>query len=71
MFRESLHELGRICGAKEVLPKSCILPESLLGRIHEGTYNGSKIRIRGIKIYPEGDSRGVKEVETRFCVPSF
>ncbi|KAF9789397.1 kinase-like domain-containing protein [Thelephora terrestris] len=61
-FQESLHELGKLCGTKEVLPKSSILSESLLGCVYEGTFNGSKVRIRRVRIYPGQDPRKVKEV---------
>lgn len=64
IFQESLQELGRICGVKQVLPKSCALSKSLLGCVYEGTFNGSKVRIRRIRTYPGGDPQKVKEVST-------
>ena len=63
-FQESLYELGKICGMKEVLPKSCTLSESLLGCVYEGTFDGSKVRVRRLRMYPGGDPRKVKEVFT-------
>ena len=68
-FQEYLHELKNICGIKEVLPKSHTLSSSLLaiglpsvsGFVHEGTFDGSKVRIRRI-VYPEGDPQGFKMV---------
>ena len=64
IFQESLRELGKICAAKEVLPKSRTLSDSLLGCVYQGTFNGSKVRIRRVKIHPGGDLRKVKEVGT-------
>jgi len=68
-FQEYLHELKNICGIKEVLPKSHTLSSSLLavglplvsGSVHEGTFDGSKVRIRRI-VHPEGDPQGFKMV---------
>ena len=68
IFRESLHELGKICGVKEVLPKSCTLSESLIGCVYEGTFNGSKVRVRRVRAYPGGDPQKAKEVRTRSSV---
>ncbi|KAF9643182.1 hypothetical protein BDM02DRAFT_1694073 [Thelephora ganbajun] len=50
ILQECLHELGKICGVKELLPKSCTLSDSLLeigppsasGCVYEGTLDGSK-----------------------------
>ena len=50
-----------MCGVKEVLPKSCTLSDSLLGCVYEGTYNGSKARIRRVKMYPKGEPQTIKE----------
>ena len=68
MFQEFLHELGRICGAKKVLPKSYTLSDSLLGCVYEGTYKDSKVRIRRVKVRVGGDPWEVEEVGTRFRV---
>ena len=59
-FQEYLHELRNVCGDSEVLPKSCILSSSLLaiglpsvsGSVHEGTFDGGKVRIQRIIVYP-------------------
>ena len=64
LFRRSLQELRNICGVKEALPKSCALQESLLGCVYEGTFDGTKVRVRRVKTYPGGDPRKVKEVCT-------
>jgi hypothetical protein len=56
-----------------VLPKSCILSDSLLvvglpsasGRGYEGTFDGSKVRVLRTRSYPEGDLQKVKEVRFR------
>ncbi|KAF9642811.1 kinase-like protein [Thelephora ganbajun] len=61
LSQESLHELRRICGVKGVLPKSCTLSESLLGCVYEGTFGGSRVRIRRVRVYPGGDPHEVKE----------
>lgn len=45
------------------VPKSCTLPESL-GSVYEGTFNGSKVRIRRVRTGPGGDLQKVKEVRT-------
>ena len=71
LFRRSLQELGNICGVKEALPKSYTLQESLLGCVYEGTFDGAKVRIRRVKMYPGGDPQKVKEVCTRCHVPLF
>ncbi|KAF9646873.1 kinase-like protein [Thelephora ganbajun] len=60
-FQESLDELRNICGIKGVLPKSCTLSESLLGCVYEGTFGGSKVRIRRVRIYLRGNPHRVKE----------
>ena len=70
IFQETLRELGKICGLKEVLPKSWTLPESLLGCVYKGKFNGSKVRIRRVRMYPGGDPQKVKEVCTRCHVSS-
>jgi len=62
-FQEHLHELRYICAVNEVLPGSYTLSSSLLsiglpsvsGSTHEGTFDGSKVRIRRVIMYPEGD----------------
>ena len=71
-----MHELGRICGAEGVLPKSCILsgsllvvgPQSAAGRMYEETFGGSKVRARRIGFHPGGGSQKVKEVRPRYHV---
>ena len=64
-FREPLDELKRICGISNVLPKACTLSDSLLGCVYEGTFNGSKVRVRRVRTHPKGDPQKVKEV----CTP--
>ena len=64
-FREPLDELEKICGVKNVLPEACTLSDSLLGCVYEGTFNGSKVRIRRVRTHPKGDPQKVKEV----CTP--
>jgi len=69
-FQEFLHELGKICGAREMLPKSCTLSNSLLkidppttsGHVREGTLDGSKVFIKRSRINPKEDLQKVKEV---------
>ena len=65
-FRECLHELGNICGIKEVLPKSCTLSGSLLDihlpvafrRAYQGTC--SRARIKYVRMDP---ARSPREIE--------
>ena len=72
-FQEYLHELRNICGTKEVLPKSYTLSASLLanslpsvpGCVHEGTFDGWKVRIQRIRAYPKGNPQKLKKVH--FC----
>ena len=71
VFRDCLRELKNICGDKEVLPKPWTLSESLLGCVYKGTFNGSKVRIRRVRMHSGGDPRKVKEVCTLCHVPLF
>ena len=64
VFQESLHELGKICGVKKILPKSCVISDSLLDCAHEGASNGSRVRITRVKMDPKGDPQKTKEVCT-------
>ena len=52
-FQECLHELGKLCGANGVFPKSCTLADSLL-KVNplssSGILYGSKVRVRRIRI---------------------
>ena len=52
-----------------MLPKPWTLSESLLGCVYRGTFNGSKVRIRRVKMFSGGDTRKVKEVCTWCRVP--
>ena len=61
-FQEPLDELSRICGIKNVLPKACTLSDSLLGCVYEGTFNGSKVRIRRVRAHSKRDQQRVNEV---------
>ena len=69
-FQEYLHELRNICGANEVLPKSYTISSplpaiglpSVSGCVREGTFDGLKVRIQCVKMYPEGDPRVFKVV---------
>ena len=65
LFRRSLQDLRKICGVNDVLPESCTVPESRLGCVYEGTLDGSKVRIRRVRVRPGGDSQKAKEVRTR------
>ena len=40
-------------------------PHSPSGRVHEGTFDGSKVQVRHIKFHPEDDSQRIKEVRPR------
>ena len=61
MFLEGLKEL---CDAKGVLPKSYELSESLFECVYEGFFNGSRVRIRRVRVCEGVDPRKVKEVCT-------
>jgi len=69
-FRKTLHELGRICGTQEILPKSCTLSGSLLntglslasGYAYEGTLDGSKVWVKRVWAYSNEDPQKVKKV---------
>ena len=52
--------LRKICGVKNVLPKACTLSDSLLGCVYEGTFNGSKVRIRRVRTHPTGDPQKLR-----------
>ena len=67
-FREPLNELKRLCSASKVLPKSFTLPELLVGCVYEGTFNGSRVRIRRVRPHPRGDSQKVEEVRAWCCI---
>jgi len=75
-FQISLHELRRICGAHETLPKSCTIPVSLqidspvdLGPAREGILNGAKVRVRCVRMHSNGDPRRAKKVCRRLqCI---
>lgn len=71
VFQESLRELRKICGVQEVFPESWTLPGSLLGSVYEGTFNGSRVRIRRVKMYSGGDPQKIKEVCARCHAPLF
>ena len=45
-----------------MLPEACTLSDSLLGCVYEGSFNGSKVRIRRVRTHSKGDLREVKEV---------
>ncbi|KAF9644929.1 hypothetical protein BDM02DRAFT_823150 [Thelephora ganbajun] len=69
IFQECLHELGKICRVREILPKSCTVSDSLLeiglpstsGYAYDGALDGSKVRIQRVRSYPEGDPQEVKQ----------
>ena len=68
--QESLHKLRKICGVKQVLPKSCTLSGSLLdahllpasGSVYEGTLGSLKVRILCANMYFEGRLQKAKGV---------
>ena len=78
----SLNELRRICGAREILPKSCMLSCSLLtvdrlpfisgssGDLYEGTLGGTRVCVKRVRMYSEGDRQELSEVcHRRHCSP--
>ena len=68
MFLEGLRE---ICDAKGVLPKSSKLSESLFECVYEGFFNGSRVRIRRVRVREGADPRKVEEVCTLQSVSIF
>ena len=76
-FQECLHELRSICSTREVLPNSYTLSASLLVNglpsvpecVHEGTFDGSKVRIQRIRAYPKGDPQKLKKVHLDDTLP--
>ena len=73
-FRTSLHELRRICGAHETLPKSSTIPDFLqIGPSvdpEEGMLNGAKVRVKRVRVYSNEDPRMAKKVYRRpYCIP--
>ena len=64
-FQEALIELRKVCGGKGLLPKSCTLSEALLDCVYEGTFDGSKVRIRRVRTRPGADLRNLMEVRIR------
>ena len=71
VFQESLYELREMCSVKDVLPKSWTLSEPLLECVYKGSFNGSKVRVRRVRMYSGGDPQKAKEVRTRRHVSSF
>ena len=65
---QPLEELKKICGVENVLPNTCTLSDSLLGCVYEGTFNGSKVRIRRVRTHSKGDPQRVNEVFSRWHV---
>lgn len=72
-FQESLHELGEICGVKQMLPKSCTLSDPLLdislpptsGYVCEGIIDGSRVRTKHIvRVRPGGKLWKLKQVRS-------
>lgn len=61
-----------------MLPKSCILSDSLLvvgppsasGCVYEGTFRGSEVQVRRIRFHLGGDSQKVREVRPQHHVLS-
>ncbi|KAF9647762.1 kinase-like protein [Thelephora ganbajun] len=64
-FKEFLHELRKICGVKEVLPKSCTFSDSLpdvsIPFASGSTLDGSRLRIKRVKIHPNGQLQKAKQ----------
>ena len=62
VFHKSLHEIKKICSIREVLPKLCTILDSLLdisllsvsGYVSQGILDGSKVRIKCVRMYPKG-----------------
>ena len=54
-----------------MLPKSCTLSGSLLECVYEGTFDGSKVRIRRVRTRPSADPRSLMEVRILCCASLF
>jgi len=73
-FRKCLHELREICGNWKILPKSCVFPGSppnIVGwpiasrgpcDVYEGTFDDSKVCVRRLRIYSNGEPDTAKSV---------
>lgn len=70
MFQGFLHELKDICGAREILPGDCTIPDRLLnvgcqvatGHAREGMFKGSKVCVKEVVMRGEGDPGKIREV---------
>ncbi|KAF9647776.1 kinase-like protein [Thelephora ganbajun] len=64
-FKEFLHELGNICGVKGALPGSCMfldtLPDVSIPFASGSTLDGSRLRIKRVKIHANGQLQKVKQ----------
>ncbi|KAF9646800.1 kinase-like protein [Thelephora ganbajun] len=74
-FRTSMRELRRICGAHGTLPKSCMLPGPFdigpsvaFGLVQEGSLNGSKVRVKCVRVYSGEDLQRVKKTFNQSAV---
>lgn len=67
-YKEFLRELGRICGLKQLLPKSCVRSDSPLNvRLPfapGGTFDRSRLWVRPLRIHPNGDQQKAKEARS-------
>lgn len=64
-FKEALHELGKICGVKMVLPKSCTFsgsPMEVAPTSECSTDSETRLRIKRIKVRPDDDGQGISRV---------
>ena len=73
-FSTCLIELRKICGMREILPKSSTISGTLLktddapfasgslADMHEGSLNDSKVCVEKVRMYSDGDPKGVKKV---------
>jgi len=82
-----LYELGCVCGAWGILPKSCMILDTTLlsvgdqpfasgplSDIHEGSIDSFKVRVEKVRVYLNGDPQKVGEVchlSRSFSTPSF
>ena len=73
-FPTCQRELTRVCGVREILPKSYTISDPLsytgvgpvasgaFANVYEGNLGDSKVSIKQARIYSKGDQRGVQKV---------
>ena len=77
--RKCLHELRSLCGMIRILPTSYTLSSHLLdihpqpfaiggfADVYDGTFNGSRVCIKRVRVYLQDDSEKALKVRSRLC----